>query len=98
MEVLRPGDAVEFLRLAGSLLERDEARNQRPRGSAGPWTARPEAADVVHFWVVRDGDEPVAAAVRTEPFNLVLGDPSSGVGSAPPSEATVGAHPVVTGM
>src|SRR4030095_11202188 len=37
----------------------------------------PDAFDLVRFWVVRDGDAPVAAAVRTEPFNLVLGDPTS---------------------
>jgi uncharacterized protein len=77
MEVLRPGDAEAFLRLAGPLLERDEARNQLPLGIAGTLTTHPDAYDVVHFWVVRDAKEPVAAAVRTEPFNLVLGDPSS---------------------
>ena len=77
MEVLRPGDAEAFLRLAGPLLERDEARNQLPLGIAGTLTTHPDAYDVVHFWVVRDAQEPVAAAVRTEPFNLVLGDPSS---------------------
>jgi GNAT superfamily N-acetyltransferase len=77
MEVLRPGDAEAFLRLAGPLLERDEARNQLPLGIAGTLTTHPDAYDVVHFWVVRDVQEPVAAAVRTEPFNLVLGDPSS---------------------
>ena len=77
MEVLRPGDAETFLRLAGPLLERDEARNQLPLGIAGTLTTHPDAYDVVHFWVVRDAHEPVAAAVRTEPFNLVLGDPSS---------------------
>jgi uncharacterized protein len=79
MEVLRPEDAVAFLGLAGPLLERDEARNQLPLGIAGTLTTHPDAYDVVHFWVVRDGEEeePVAAAVRTAPFNLVLGDPSS---------------------
>ena len=77
MEVLRPGDAETFLHLAGPLLERDEARNQLPLGIAGTLTTHPDAYDVVHFWVVRDAQEPVAAAVRTEPFNLVLGDPSS---------------------
>ena len=77
MEVLRPGDAEAFLRLAGPLLERDEARNQLPLGIAGTLTTHPDACEVVHFWVVRDAQEPVAAAVRTEPFNLVLGDPSS---------------------
>jgi len=76
MEVLRPVDAAEFLRLAGALLERDEARNQLPLGIAGTLVQRPDAYDAVRYWVVRDRDEPVAAAVRTEPFNLVLGDPS----------------------
>ena len=82
-----------FLRLAGPLLERDEARNQLPLGIAGTLTARPDAYDVVHFWVVRDGDEPVAAAVRTEPFNLVLGDPSSDAALGSLLEAVAGRRP-----
>jgi uncharacterized protein len=98
MEVLRPGDAAEFLRLAGALLERDEARNQLPLGIAGTIMARPDAYDVVHFWVVRDGDEPVAAAVRTEPFNLVLGDPSPEAALGPLLEAVVGDDPEVPGI
>jgi uncharacterized protein len=98
MEVLRPEDAVAFLRLAGPLLERDEARNQLPLGIAGNLTARPDAFEVVRFWVVRDGDEPVAAAVRTEPFNLVLGDPSSEVALGPLLEAIVEDDPEVPGV
>jgi GNAT superfamily N-acetyltransferase len=98
MEVLRPGDAGEFLRLAGALLERDEARNQLPLGIAGTLTAKPDAYDVVRFWVVRDGDEPVAAAVRTEPFNLVLGDPSSEAALDPLLEAILADDPEVPGM
>lgn len=78
MEILRPDDAAGFLRLAGPLLERDEARNQIPLGIAGTLVQHPDAYDVVRYWVVRDRDEPVAAALRTEPFNLVLADPSSG--------------------
>ncbi len=98
MEVLRPEDAVSFLRLAGSLLERDEARNQLPLGIAGNLTTRPDAFEVVHFWVVRDGDEPVGAAVRTEPFNLVLGDPSSEAALGPLLEAIVADDPEVPGI
>src|SRR4249920_1816424 len=98
MEVLRPEDAVAFLRLAGPLLERDEARNQLPLGIAGNLTARPDAYEVVHFWVVRDGDEPVAAAVRTEPFNLVLGDPSSEAALGPLLEAVLTDDPEVPGI
>ena len=98
MEVLRPGDAVEFLRLAGALLERDEARNQLPLGIAGNLMARPDAFEVVRFWVVRDGDDPVAAAVRTDPFNLVLGDPSSEAALGPLLEAVVADDPEVPGI
>lgn len=77
MEVLRPDDAPSFLRLAGPLLERDEARNQLPFGIAGTLSRHPDAYDVVRFWVVVDHRAPVAAALRTEPYNLVLADPTS---------------------
>jgi uncharacterized protein len=98
MEVLRPDDAQAFLRLAGPLLERDEARNQLPLGIAGTLMARPDAYDVVHYWVVREGNEPVAAAVRTEPFNLVLGDPSSDAALGSLLEAVVTDDPAVPGI
>jgi len=98
MEVLRPDDAQAFLRLAGPLLERDEARNQLPLGIAGTLMARPDAYDVVHYWVVREGNEPVAAAVRTEPFNLVLGDPSSDAALGSLLEAVVTDDPEVPGI
>ena len=98
MEVQRPGDALEFLRLAGSLLERDEARNHLPLGIAGTLAARPDAFDVVHFWVVLDRDEPAAAAVRTEPFNLVLCDPSSNAALGPLLDAVLADDPEVPGI
>jgi uncharacterized protein len=98
MEVVRPGDAVEFLRLAGALLERDEARNQLPLGIAGNLMERPDEFEVVRFWVVREGDEPVAAAVRTAPFNLVLGDPSSEAALGPLLDAVVADDPEVPGI
>ncbi len=77
MEVLRPDDAPTFLRLAGPLLGRDEARNQLPLAIAGTLAEHPDTYDVVRYWVVREGGAPVAAALRTEPYNLVLGDPDS---------------------
>jgi GNAT superfamily N-acetyltransferase len=98
MDVLHPGDAVEFLRSAGALLERDEARNQLPLGIAGNLMARPDAFEVVRFWVVRDGDEPVAAAVRTDSFNLVLGDPSSETALGPLLDAVAADDPEVPGI
>ena len=61
MEVHRPGDAPSFLRLAGPLLERDEARNQLPLGIAGTLVRTPKAHDVVRFWVAGpDGLELIA--------------------------------------
>ena len=98
MEVLRPDDAQAFLRLAGPLLERDEARNQLPLGIAGNLVTHPDAFDVVHFWVVRDGDETVGGAVRTGPFNLVLGDPSSQAALRPLVEAILADDPEVPGI
>jgi predicted GNAT family acetyltransferase len=98
MEVLRPDDARSFLRLAGPLLERDEARNQLPLGIAGTLVRNPEAHDVVRFWVVRDGIEPVAAALRTEPHNLVLGDPGPEAALEPLVDAIVDDDPDVPGV
>jgi uncharacterized protein len=98
MEVLRPDDAPSFLRLAGPLLERDEARNQLPLGIAGTLIQRPDAYEVVRYWVVRDGEEPVAAAVRTEPFNLVLGDPASDAALGSLLAAVVTDDPEVPGI
>jgi hypothetical protein len=37
----------------------------------------PDTYDLVWFWVVVHQGAPVAAALRTEPYNLVLADPSS---------------------
>src|SRR4030095_13915162 len=98
MEVLRPEDAVAFLRLAGALLERDEARNQLPLGIAGNLVARPDAFDLVRFWVGRDGGAPVAAPPRCEPFTLVLGDPTSEAALGPLLEAVLGDDPEVPGI
>jgi predicted GNAT family acetyltransferase len=78
MDVRGPDDAATFLRLAGALLERDEARNQLPLAIAATVAAHPDAYDAARFWVAVEGDRPVAAALRTEPFNLVLADPEPG--------------------
>jgi hypothetical protein len=98
MEVHRPDDAPSFLRLAGPLLERDEARNQLPLGIAGTLVRNPNAHDVVRFWVVRDGNEPAAAALRTEPYNLVLGDPGSEAALGSLVDAIVDDDPDVPGL
>ena len=51
MDVVRPDDAAAFLRLAGPLLDLDEARNQLPLAIAATLTDHPDAYDVVRFWV-----------------------------------------------
>src|SRR5262245_36324355 len=75
MEVVRPDDASAFLKLAGPLLEVDEARNQLPLAIAATPSDHPDAYDVVRYWVAVDADRPVAAALRTEPLNLLRADP-----------------------
>lgn len=77
MEILRPRDASTFLELAGPLLERAEARNQLPLGIAGTVVTAPHTYDVVRLWVVRDHGQTVGAAIRTDTYPLVLGDPAS---------------------
>jgi predicted GNAT family acetyltransferase len=77
MEVLRPPDAAAFLELARPLLERDEARHNLILGIAGTLVRHPDVHPVFHLWVAVAAGRPVAAALRTEPYNLVLADPAS---------------------
>jgi len=77
MQVHRPTEADVFLTLAGPLLQRDEARNQLALGIAGTVLENPDAYETSRFWVVTDDAEPVAAALRASPYNLVLADPLS---------------------
>ena len=98
MEMRRPDDAATFLRIAGPLLERDEARNQLPLAIAATITVHPDAYEVVRYWVALDGDRPVAAALRTEPHNLVLADPESGADLEPLLVAVLADDPAVPGI
>jgi uncharacterized protein len=75
MEVARLEDAAAFLAEAEPLLLTDEARNNLIFGVAG--TIRDGLYDDFRLWLVRDGDRPVAAALRTPPYNLVLAQPES---------------------
>jgi uncharacterized protein len=68
-------DAGEFLDEAGSLLLGDEARNNLILGIAGTLVASPDRYLEKRFWVVTDGGETVAAAMRTPPYNLLLASP-----------------------
>ena len=98
MEIRRPEDAGAFLRLARPLLERDEARNQLPLAIAATIAVHRDAYDAVRYWVALDNDRPVAAALRTEPFNLVLADPEPGADLEPLLTAVLADDPGVPGI
>jgi uncharacterized protein len=98
MDVVRPDGAAAFLRLAGPLLDVDEARNQLPLAIAATLTEHPDAYDVARFWVQVDADRPVAAALRTEPHNLVLADPELGMDLEPLLSAVLEDDPAVPGV
>lgn len=75
MKVERLTDAQRFLAEAEELLMRDEARHNLILGIA--WTLRraPDFYREPRFWLVRDGDDVVAAALRTPPYHLALAQP-----------------------
>jgi uncharacterized protein len=72
VRVRTPDDARAFLDAAGPLLLADEARNNLILGIAGTLVEDPGRYATKRFWVVEDGGEPVGAAMRTPPFNLLL--------------------------
>jgi predicted GNAT family acetyltransferase len=73
--VLELDDAAEFLRAAGPLLLPNEARDNLIFGIAGSIVSDPGRYPEARFWIVTDGDDPAAAAMRTPPFNLLLARP-----------------------
>jgi uncharacterized protein len=68
-------DAAEFLREAAPLLLPNEARDNLIFGIAGSIVTDPSRYAERRFWLVVEGDRPVAAAMRTPPFNLILATP-----------------------
>lgn len=79
MQIVRPPDARTFLEAAGPLLAgnpRAEARHNLILGIASTLIDHPEVYPTFHLWVVLD-HEPVAAALMTPPYNLVLAEPAS---------------------
>jgi hypothetical protein len=68
----------EFLCQVGAFLLEDEALNNLVFGIAGTIRADPSVYPERAFWVVKDGDRVVGAALRTPPYNLVLGTMTDG--------------------
>lgn len=77
MEALRLDDAATFLAEAEPLLHADEARHNLILGLAGNLRAGRITDAGARFWLVRDAGAPVAAALQTPPYNLVLARPAS---------------------
>ena len=79
MHAERLEDAAEFLTEAGPLLLADEARHNLILGIAGTIRDSPDVYPLRSLWIVRKEGRPVAAAIRTPPYNLILARPESPV-------------------
>ena len=75
MHVVKLDDAGAFLERTRSLLA-DEARHNLILGIAGTLRDNPGLYPEHELWLVEDGDEVAGAALRTPPYNLVLGEGS----------------------
>lgn len=76
MQVERLDGAGSVLARAGELLQTDEARHNLALGVLSTARAHPELYPEVRGWVVHDGGEVAAAAVRTPPFGLIVARPT----------------------
>jgi predicted GNAT family acetyltransferase len=83
-------EAADFLAKAEPLLLADEARHNLLLGIAGTLRDTPDLYLERHMWLVVDGDRPVLAALRTPPYNLILGQPSSDAALAELADAVAG--------
>ena len=76
MEVVKLADPVEFLERAAPVLA-DEARHNLILGLAATLRDNPALYDEQQLWLVLEEGEVVGAALRTPPYNLVLGGGSN---------------------
>ena len=77
MHVERLDDAAAFLAEAEPLLLADEARHNLILGVAGTIRDSPDLYPLRSLWLVSKEGRPVAAALRTPPYNLILARPES---------------------
>ncbi|HEU5477906.1 MAG TPA: GNAT family N-acetyltransferase [Gaiellaceae bacterium] len=90
MSVERLDDAATFLAEAEPLLLADEARHNLILGIAGTIRDSPDLYPLRSLWLVRDGGQMVAAALRTPPYNLILARPQTPQAVAELAEAVAG--------
>ena len=74
MEVVQPTDVVGVPRARAAQLLADEARHNLILGLAGTLRDEPGLYPEHELWLVEDAGAVVGAALRTPPYNLVLGD------------------------
>jgi len=74
MEIVRVEDPAAYLELTTPLVGDAEARNNLFLGILGTLRTQPDVYPVFRLWGAIHGDRPVAAALRTDPYNLVLAD------------------------
>src|SRR5262245_18325533 len=77
VEVHRFDDAASFRETAMPYLVADEALHNLLLGISSTIVEKPDLYELVDLCAVKDEDEVVLAALRTSPYNLVLGRPSS---------------------
>ena len=75
MDAQRHDDVETFRALATPFLMREPARNQLPMMIVHTLVTQPDVYPEFRLWTVVEGDEVVAAAVRTPPHNVALADP-----------------------
>jgi len=77
VEVVRLVDAAAFLAETEQLLLADEARHNLILGIAGTIRDAPDLYPSRTLWLVHDQGKVAAAALRTQPYNLILAAPRS---------------------
>jgi uncharacterized protein len=73
VDVRRHADVEPFLAEAGPFLVSEEACNNLILGLAGTIRDTPDRYAQRHFWVVSEAGRIVAVAMRTPPYNVILG-------------------------
>jgi uncharacterized protein len=73
VNVVNVADPADWLERAGPLLLDDEARHNLILGLAGTLRDRPGLYLEHELWLAEDGGDIAACALRTPPYNLVLG-------------------------
>jgi predicted GNAT family acetyltransferase len=76
MQVHRFDDTASFRETVTRYLVSDEARHNLLLGISATIIEKPRLYELVDLWAVMDDGEVVLAALRTPPYNLVLGRPS----------------------